>query len=237
MKNRKARPIDILPRGRAAVAPSILSADFANLGREVRAMERAGADAIHVDVMDAHFVPNLTIGAPVVKCLRPVTRLPLDVHLMITDPGDFIDDYAAAGADWLTVHSEAPGVKSLRRMAARIRRAGMSPGVSIKPGTPFSSIRASLEAFDLLLIMSVEPGFGGQGFIRRTIKKMREASAFIRDHCPHVILSVDGGINAKTGRAAATAGVRLLVAGSFLFHSPSYPQAIRRLRWGHSLTM
>lgn len=211
------------------VAPSILSADFFRLGAEIRAVTRAGADFIHVDVMDAHFVPNLTLGPPVLRSVRRASRLPFDVHLMMTHPQNYLEAFAKAGADYLTVHVEACGGK-LPQIARTIRALGVRPGVAVNPETPFSRVLPYLHHFDLLLLMTVHPGFGGQKFITAVLPKMRQARRWIERHRPDMILSVDGGVDEKTSKKVRRAGVSLLVAGSSIFGSGDYAKAIRRLR-------
>ncbi len=211
------------------VAPSILSADFSRLGSEIRAVGRAGADWIHVDVMDAHFVPNLTIGPPVIRKIRPVSRLPFDVHLMMSRPELYLEAFVDAGSDFVTVHVEACG-KKLPAIASKIRKLGARPGVAINPETPFGHVSPYLDCFDLLLIMTVHPGFGGQKFIPAVLPKIRRARRWIRRHRPDLILSVDGGIDRRTARLARSAGVNLLVAGSSVFGESDYATAIRHLR-------
>ncbi len=218
-----------IERCRIRVAPSILSADFSRLGAEIRAVERAGADCLHVDVMDAHFVPNLTIGPPVIKKIRHVTRLPFDVHLMMTHPEDYLQDFASAGSDYLTVHVEACG-RRLPAVSAAIRKLGVRPGVAVNPETPFSSVRPYLAHFDLLLLMAVHPGFGGQKFIRSVVPKIRQARQWIDKNRPEMMLSVDGGVDEKTARSVKRAGVNWLVAGSSIFGNSDYARAIRKLR-------
>lgn len=215
----------------ALVAPSILSADFSKLGSEIRSVTRAGADFIHVDVMDAHFVPNLTIGPPVIRMVRGVSRLPFDVHLMMTHPQKYLDAFARAGADYLTVHVEACG-RNLPALARSIRDLGVLPGVAVNPETPFSRVLPYLKHFDLLLLMTVHPGFGGQKFLQDVLPKMRSARKWMDQHRRDMILSVDGGIDPKTAKLARKAGAQLLVAGSAVFGSDDYAGAIRRLRRG-----
>ena len=202
----------------AMVAPSILSADFSHLGDDVKALESNGADMIHVDVMDGHFVPNLTIGPPVVAALRPVTRLPLDVHLMIDNPDAFLDEFAAAGSDYITVHVEA--CTHLHRTLAHIRELGKKPGVALNPATPLSQIDLVLDMVDMVLIMSVNPGFGGQSFIASAVDKIRDLSAILGQRGLDAVIAVDGGINAKTAPLVSQAGAEVLVAGSAVFGHP-----------------
>lgn len=206
------------------VAPSILSADFANLERDVKLVEKAGADWIHVDVMDGHFVPNITIGAPVVKSLRKVTKLPLDVHLMIENPEKYIPDFAAAGADIITVHQEAC-VENLPEVVAQIKSYGIKAGVSIKPNTSVDAIKDILPEIDLVLVMSVEPGFGGQSFMANSIAKITE----IRALAPDIDIQVDGGINSETARLVIQAGANVLVAGSSVYGAVDVAAAIAAL--------
>lgn len=213
------------------IAPSILSADFSKLGAEIRAVASAGADVIHVDVMDAHFVPNLTIGPPVIRKVRHVCKLPFDVHLMMTHPQDYLEAFAKAGADYLTVHVEACG-RRLPEVAARIRRLGVLPGVSLNPETPFSRVRPYLDHFDLFLVMTVHPGFGGQKFMSSVVPKIRQAHRWIAEHKPSMALSVDGGVDEKTAPVVRAAGANLLVAGSAVFGQSNYARAIRALRSG-----
>jgi len=197
------------------VAPSILSADFGSLGAEVKRIEEAGADWVHVDVMDGEFVPNITVGPCVIKSLRPYSKLPFDVHLMIAKPERYIEVFAGAGADLITVHYEATG--DLRGTLHRIRSVGKKAGVSINPGTHFSKVEPFLDDVDLLLIMTVNPGFGGQAFMSECLPKITQARKLIEDGRLPVELEVDGGINAKTGRMAAEAGASVLAAGSSIF--------------------
>lgn len=210
------------------VAPSILSADFANLAAEIKKAEDGGADFIHVDVMDGHFVPNLTIGAPVVKSIRKNTRLPLDVHLMIEEPDRFLEDFAKAGSAYLTVHAEA--CIHLQRTLAEIRRLGMKAGVALNPATPSEHLRYVLQDIDLVLVMSVNPGFGGQKFIPAVVPKITAIrKMFDEIGRKDVIISVDGGINAETAAQVYKAGASLVVAGNSVYGSPDVTAAIRAL--------
>ena len=211
------------------VAPSILSSDFARLGQEVAAVEAAGADWIHVDVMDGHFVPNLTIGPPVVGALRPVTGLPLDCHLMISNPDDFIDEFVAAGADWVCVHVEA--CPHLHRTLSRIRELGAKAGAALNPHTPPESVAWVLDQLDYLLLMSVNPGFSGQAFIPSVVDKVAAMSRLIAEQGREVLIQVDGGIDADTVGAMYAAGARCFVSGSYLFgHPEGYAAAVSELR-------
>ncbi|NBC21194.1 MAG: ribulose-phosphate 3-epimerase [Alphaproteobacteria bacterium] len=214
------------------ISPSILSADFARLGEEIAAIEAAGADMIHVDVMDGHFVPNLTIGPPVVKALRRHSNKPFDVHLMIAPADPFIADFAEAGADILTVHPEAG--PHLHRTLQSIRAAGMRSGVALNPATPASLVAPVIEDIDLVLVMSVNPGFGGQSFIDSQLRKIAELRAMIDASGREIILEVDGGLNRQTAPRAVEAGATAIVAGSAVFKggAPAYADNIAALRPG-----
>lgn len=214
------------------IAPSILAADFARLGEEVRAVTEAGADYIHVDVMDGHFVPNISIGPQMVKALKPHTKLPLDVHLMISPVDPYIKEFADAGADIITVHPEAG--PHVHRTVQLIKSLGKKAGVSLNPGSPISLIEHILGDIDLILVMTVNPGFGGQSFIDAQRAKMREARALIDRSGRAIELEVDGGINGQTAALAVEAGADVLVAGTAAFAGgPSrYRDNIAKLRGG-----
>jgi ribulose-phosphate 3-epimerase len=210
------------------IAPSILSADFARLGEQVAAAERGGADWLHVDVMDGHFVPNITIGPLVVAALRPVTRLPLDVHLMIEAPDRYLSDFAQAGADWLTVHAEA--CPHLHRSLQAIKALKVKAGVVLNPATPLSVLEHVLEECDLVLLMSVNPGFGGQKFIPQVLEKIARLRAMINARGLSTLIEVDGGVGVGNVRQIAQAGADVLVAGSAVFGDTDVAAAIKRLR-------
>lgn len=210
----------------ALLAPSILSADFAKLGDEIREVEAAGADWLHVDVMDGHFVPNLTIGPMVVEAIRPITKLPLDCHLMVSKPEDWLEPFAKAGADYITIHAEA--APHLNRQLSRIRELGCKAGVSINPGTPLTVIEEVLDLVDLVLIMSVNPGFGGQKFIEGALAKI-ERLAEVRGSRQFVI-EVDGGIKADNIARVRRAGADVFVAGSAVFAAPDRRKSMKALR-------
>lgn len=212
--------------GRVLVAPSILSADFAKLGEELRRLETAGADWVHVDVMDGMFVPNLTLGPPIIEALRPHSNLPFDVHLMIEKPERYLADFRDAGADVLTVHAEA--CPHLHRTLTEIRRLGCKAGVSLNPSTPVNVLENVLDELDLVLVMSVNPGFGGQSFIPRSLEKIAQVRQLLGERPVHI--EVDGGISPKNADLVREAGATVLVAGSAVFKSDSIPDTIRALR-------
>ena len=211
------------------IAPSILSADFARLGEQVAEAEAAGADYIHVDVMDGHFVPNITVGPLIVEALRPHTKLPLDVHIMIAEPERYIKDFCAAGADILTFHAEA--TPHVHRAIQHIKECGVKAGVSINPATPLAAIEEALPFADLVLVMSVNPGFGGQSFIPETLPKVARLRRMLDEGGHDVELEIDGGIKPETAPDAVRAGARVLVSGSAVFNDrESVAAAIAKLR-------
>lgn len=211
------------------IAPSILSADFGRLGEEIQAVEAAGADLIHIDVMDGRFVPNITIGPLIVQAARRATSLPLDVHLMIVEPEKYIDDFARAGANVISVHQET--CPHLHRTLQQIRAAGAKPSVVLNPSTPLSAIEEELTEVEQVLLMSVNPGFGGQAFIPSTVDKVRRLRLLLdAKGLTHVDIEIDGGINAQTTRAVIDAGASVLVAGNAVFKSSDYRAAMAALR-------
>jgi len=210
------------------IAPSILSADFSKLGEEIKAVENAGADWIHIDVMDGHFVPNITMGPVVVEAVRRVTTLPLDVHLMIENPERYISDFAKAGATLISVQAET--CIHLNRTIQMIKESGARPGVVLNPSTPLNSIEWVLEYLDFVLIMSVNPGFGGQAFIRNSLDKIRAVRRMIQEKGLSALIQIDGGVNEKTIADIALAGADVFVAGSAVFGSSDYKQTINSFR-------
>ena len=207
------------------VAPSLLSADFSCLGQEIKSVEKAGSDLLHIDVMDGHFVPNITIGPVVVKHIRKITKLPLDVHLMIENPQKYLGSFISAGSDMITVHIEAASVFQIRRMSKLLKARGIKFGVSLNPATPLKKIKPVLGFVDFVLVMSVNPGFGGQAFISNALIKIRQLrSIFSKD------ITVDGGINQETAREVIKAGANILVAGSYIFGAKNRRMAIERIR-------
>jgi ribulose-phosphate 3-epimerase len=210
------------------IAPSILSADFSRLGEEIKAVEAAGADWIHIDVMDGHFVPNITMGPIIVEAARKSTRLPLDVHLMIENPDRYIPDFAKAGADYIAVQAEA--CVHLHRTVHLIKESGAKAGVALNPSTPLSALDWVLEDLDFIVIMSVNPGFGGQKFIRNSLDKIRKLRAMLQDHGLKALIQVDGGVNKNTIDKIAQAGADVFVAGSAVFGSSDYGETISSFR-------
>lgn len=209
------------------IAPSILSADFSQLGNEIRAVDKGGADVIHIDVMDGHFVPNITIGPLVVEAARRVTEKPLDVHLMITDPGSYIDAFADAGADWITVHVEA--CTHLHRVIAQIKQRGLKAGVVLNPSTSLATLDYILEDLDVVMVMSVNPGFGGQSFIPSTLEKIWQLRERIDSLGLDIDIEIDGGVSSKTIEDIAAAGANVFVAGSAVYNSEDYGATIAEL--------
>jgi ribulose-phosphate 3-epimerase len=205
------------------IAPSILSADFSKLGQEIRDVEKAGADWIHIDVMDGHFVPNITIGPAVVRSIRPITKLVLDVHLMIKNPGKFVESFAKAGSDIITFHSEIE--EDPKEVIKLIKYYNKKAGISIKPGTDIGPIEHILPMVDMVLVMTVEPGFAGQGFISDCLPKIERLRRIFKKD-----IEVDGGINIETSRDCRSSGANVLVAGSFVFGAKDYSVAIKSLR-------
>jgi ribulose-phosphate 3-epimerase len=210
------------------IAPSILSADFSRLGEEIKSVEKAGADLIHVDVMDGHYVPNITIGPGVVSSLRKTTGLPFDVHLMIEDPDRYIDAFVDAGSNIITVHAEA--VIHLHRTVQTIKEKGVKVGVSLNPSTPLACVEEILPDIDLLLIMTVNPGFGGQKFISGMLPKIRKARELAQTRGLKMAIEVDGGVTAENIGTLAEAGADIFVAGAAIFGSPSYSDTINRMK-------
>lgn len=210
------------------IAPSILAADFAKLGQEVKDVEQAGAELIHIDVMDGHFVPNITMGPIVVEALRPITKLPLDVHLMIENPDSYIEQFAKAGADYISVHVEA--CRHLHRTIQLIRSFNVKPGVVLNPHTPIESIQHILEDIDFVLFMTVNPGFGGQKFISSVVPKIEALSKMIKERGLNIEIEVDGGITSETVVPCAKAGATMIVAGSAIFNKENRTKALQDIK-------
>jgi ribulose-phosphate 3-epimerase len=218
----------MLPNKDILVSPSILSADFSRLGEDLLAVQEAGADWIHVDVMDGHFVPNITIGPLVVSAVKKVARVPIDVHLMISDPDRYLEEFQAAGADILTVHTEA--CPHLHRTLARIRELGMRAGAALNPSTSLETVEYVLAQTDMIVIMTVNPGFGGQSFIREMLPKVRALKEMINNSGYNVLIQVDGGVSPETAPDLARSGADVFVAGSAVFGHPPYEEVIKKLR-------
>jgi ribulose-phosphate 3-epimerase len=210
------------------IAPSILSANFAKLGEEIVAVEKGGADYIHVDVMDGHFVPNITIGPLIVDAIRPVTKLPLDVHLMIENPDQYIEAFAKAGADFITVHVEA--CRHLHRTVHLIKSFGVKAGVVLNPATPVDTIQHVIADIDMVLLMSVNPGFGGQKFIPEVLPKIRAVKQMADQKGLNIEIEIDGGVNPETAKLCVEAGANVLVAGSAIYNEADYAKAISLIR-------
>ena len=217
--------------GDIKISPSILSADFMNFERDIRMLERGGTDFIHVDVMDGHFVPNLTLGVPFVSQLKKITDIPLDVHLMISNPLEQLDWYLKAGADWVSVHMEAlHGEGEVREFIQRTREAGVHPALTLKPDYPVEELEPYIAEVDMVLVMTVQPGFGGQKFIEHTVDKVRELRELITVTGSEALIEVDGGVNLETGARLVEAGANALVAGNAVFSAPDPAEAIRALK-------
>jgi ribulose-phosphate 3-epimerase len=210
------------------IAPSILSADFAKLGKEITDVEQGGADLIHIDVMDGHFVPNITIGPLIVDAIRPITELPLDVHLMIENPDQYLDAFAKAGADYITVHVEA--CRHLHRTIHHIKELGVKAGVVLNPATPVESILSIINDVDMVLLMTVNPGFGGQKFIHSVLPKIRQVRDLAQSRNLDLEIEVDGGVNEETAKLCIEAGANVLVAGSAVYNKKDRAQAIAALK-------
>ncbi|MCP2519038.1 ribulose-phosphate 3-epimerase [Candidatus Aminicenantes bacterium AC-335-A11] len=210
------------------IAPSILSADFSRIGEEIKMVEKAGADLIHIDIMDGHFVPNITFGPDFVKTIRKLTTLPLDVHLMISNPHDFIEKFANAGADWISFHIEAS--PHPHRLIYQIKNLGKKAGITLNPGTPIHFLNEILKDIDFVLIMSVNPGFGGQEFIPSSLPKIAQLSHWIKGKNLSIPVEVDGGVNINNCEELVRNGADILVSGSGIFHSPDPSETIKKMK-------
>ncbi len=217
-----------MAQNKILIAPSILSADFARLGDEIRAVQDAGADWIHVDVMDGHFVPNITIGPMIVSAVKKVAQIPLDVHLMISDPDSYLEAFHDAGADVLTVHPEA--TYHLHRTLTRIRELGMEAGAALNPSTSLNAVEYVLAELDVVMVMTVNPGFGGQSFIRTMLPKVRALRNMIDNSGYNILVEIDGGVSPETAPDLSLEGADVFVAGSAVFHHPPYSEVIGKLR-------
>lgn len=214
----------------AKISPSILAADFANLERDIHNIEANGADWVHVDVMDGLFVPNISIGIPVVKCIRPVTKLPLDVHLMIDRPIRYVEDFVKAGADWLTIHMEADTQENILEALRRIRALGCKAAISLKPGTQAQAVEPFLKECDMILVMTVEPGFGGQKFMADMMPKLHALRERLDQVNPQCILAVDGGVDATNCELCKRNGAEMLVAGSAYFKAEDRAEFVKTIQ-------
>ena len=211
------------------IAPSMLSANFAVLSEELKSIEAAGADLLHIDIMDGHFVPNLTFGAPIVKAIRPYTKLPFDVHLMVTNPGDYVEEFAKIGVEYFTFHQET--VPHMHRLIQHIKQCGMKAGVALNPSTPVSLLEDVAADLDMILIMSVNPGFGGQSFIPYSLDKIREVKQMaIEANNEDILIQVDGGIDSNNVKDVVEAGANVIVAGSAVFKNGNIEENIKALR-------
>lgn len=213
---------------RITIAPSILSADFSRLRDEIQAVESAGADWLHVDVMDGHFVPNITIGPVVVEWVRKVTRMPLDVHLMITDPDKYAPEFIKAGADWISIHPDT--CKDPKASLAKIRELGAKPSIAVNPDVPLEKVESCMTDIDMLLMMTVFPGFGGQAFIEDVLSKIEKARSLITQKNLPVLIEADGGIKTDNVDRVVQAGAEVIVSGSGVFKTPDYAQTVREMR-------